>query len=113
MENLLKVGDKVYKSVYRRWDKKTVYFTAKVERLTKTLAVLDNGEKVINEVTKDYNQKDCFSTFGDIATKYYIADDAFEQKLKDITNRKIINNWFNSYAFSFAQKEQIFNLFNK
>jgi hypothetical protein len=109
----LKVGDKVYNVSKHRWSDNIRYNLSEVVRLTKTQAVLENGTKLINEVTTDWNRDDCFAEYGDKYNKWYFQTPEILEKAKKEKEKQIIRNWFGKRNFTDEEKRIIYLKFKE
>ena len=112
MENL-KVGDKVYNVSKHRWSDITYYNLCEVVRLTKTQAVLDNGTKLINEVTTDYNRDKVFSEYGDKYNRWYFQTPEILEKAKKEKEKQFVRNWFGKRNFTDEEKNIVYLKFKE
>lgn len=110
-DNKLEVGDEVYNESSGRWNRETYFKVSKVVRLTKTQAILDNGDKLINAFALKGSKG--FSLYGDIYNKYNVLTEEISLKIKAQRLNRKIENWFDSYKFSKQEKEMVYNLINK
>lgn len=106
----LKVGDEVY-SVRRHNFKITGYEFRKVVRLTKTMAVLKSGIKIVNEPLKGWD-KVVFLQYGSLVHWHPSTDEARKESEVFYKNKKI-SDWFLYKEFTDEEKELIYNMFNK
>lgn len=108
----LKVGDKVCYKHYFYGELRRIE-VSEVERLTKTQAILKNGDRLKNEPIECYNNKEIYYNSIGYNTKSYEL--LTEENILFISNFKHeikINNWFNLKKFTFEEKEKIYNLLN-
>lgn len=111
----LKVGDKVCLVQNQRFGSGTNYYFAEVERLTKTMAVLSNGKKLINEPKiRAYNGGIVeFSEYGDSWTCWQITTNEILEAGKKERERIKISNWFSNRKFTDEEKTIIYNKFKE
>ena len=111
----LKVGDKIYNKKNDRYSTFVDYKICEVIRLTKTQAILSNGDKIINEPIADYSKKDlvCFSEYGDRWTKWYFLTNEIITEVNLENRRKKIYCWFRDKKFTEQEMEQVYNLLNQ
>jgi hypothetical protein len=110
----LKIGDKVFNKKSSRYSAFTDYSFGEVVRLTKTQAILNNGIKLINEPTTDWNSKDiCFCLYGDRYTKWFFQNEEIIKEANKEILRKKIHYWFIDKKFTDQEKEQVYNLLQK
>ena len=107
----LEKGDKVYFANRYRLSEDIKYIFEEVERLTPTQAILTNGARLKNKITKDWNGNLCFIEHGD-REKWYIVTDKVLEDAKKEAQRQKTNSWFSKQQFTDEQKQQIYNLFN-
>ena len=106
----LKIGDKVVRQSNDRWSRNVYYSFSKVERLTKTQAVLTDGTKLVNEPKLDHwENKIMYSAFGDRWEKWVIETPEIIEEAKKEKERQQINRWFNDRKFN---EEEIFIIYN-
>ena len=103
----LNVGDKVYYS--KNYYSELNYKTSTVERLTKTQAILKNGDKIKNE-TNGYNND--FNIIGSHGY-YQLMSEEVQKEIDIILKKRKIENWFATYKFTDKEKEMVYNLFKK
>lgn len=107
----LSVGDEVY---YERNIAGIV--TAKVERLTKTLAILDNGVRLVNTANLGWNRNEAyFNGYGqDNRHFFYRLTDKVRQrkKLQDLDLK--VRNWIHDlfYSNDIEYKRKVYALAN-
>lgn len=107
----LKVGDKVYS--IRSHFGYTTYRFSEVERLTKTQAILESGDRLKNEPNKSRNNDEI--EFKEIGADYsywgLTTDEVMATYIKQQEEIKI-KRWFNSHKFTQEEKETIYNILN-
>ena len=108
---LLKVGDKVCHVRYSRWGEGVVSYTFdEVDRLTKTLAVLKSGKRLVNIPNRrHFSEGYDFREFGN-SDSYQIVTDKLIQESEFHKKYKIAKSWFGKYVFT---NEQILEIFEK
>jgi hypothetical protein len=111
----LKVGDKVCLVQNHRFGTGTNYYFSEVERLTKTMAVLANGKKLINEPKiRHYNGNiPEFSEYGDSWTCWRITTPEILEDGKAEHQRVKIANWLHNRKFTDEEKAIIYNKFKE
>jgi hypothetical protein len=87
----LKVGDEVYRLSVSRFGGERGYTFDKVERITKTLAVLVSGVKVRNEPIVRQNAPTFYSKGNGY---YFILTDSIREDAKNEELLKEASNWF-------------------
>jgi hypothetical protein len=111
---LLKVGDKVCHVRYSRWGEGVISYTFdEVDRLTKTLAILKSGKRLVNlpnrkhfSEIKEYD----FAEYGNPNVNYQIVTDKLLQECEFHKKYKLAKSWFAKYVFT---NEQILEIFEK
>jgi hypothetical protein len=110
----LKVGDKIYLAEKSRWSKRINYVLDEVVRLTKTQAVLSKGRKIINEPTKEWNNKEtCFCEYGDKWNKWFLQTEEVLIIVKAERERQFIENWFRNKKFTDEEKRLVYVKFKE
>jgi hypothetical protein len=111
----LKVGDKVCLVKIQRIGVGTSYSFSEVERLTKKMAVLKNGTKLINEPKTKYSNNNIpkFSEYGDSWTFWQRTTPEILEACKKEQQRNKISNWFNNRKFTDEEKAIIYNTFKE
>ena len=107
----LEVGDSVYCANRSRYGKDIKYLFKIVKRVTATQAILEDGEKLKNEISKDWLGNERFIELGSRDSWYLTTSQVLEDAKKEAERQKA-NSWFNNQQFTDEQKQQIFNLFN-
>ena len=110
----LKVGDKVYGVTQEGFDDFKRYSFSVVVKLTKTLAILKNGIRLVNDPRPSY----IIETIGYSVYKqrgmhwYLVSINAIRQA--QIENRKIeAHDWFKDRQFTIEEKQLIYEFFTK
>lgn len=107
----LKVGDKLVNEEKSQWSNDWTYTFAKVERLTATQAILDNGVRLKNEPHLSYVGVVEFGVVGDIWTKYtHITPEIIEKALKE-KEKQATKRWFSNKRFSDEEIKIIYDHF--
>jgi len=112
---MLKIGDKVCLVQSQRYGDGTNYCFSEVERLTKTMAVLANGKRLINkaQISHYNNRVPEFPEYGDSWTRWQIeTPEILEEHKKSLCEKKALD-WFNGKKFTKEEKILIYNLFNE
>jgi len=108
----LKIGDKVYNVRQQGFDDFMRYTFSEVVALTKTLAVLKNGVKLVNQPRTSFIEPIGYSVNRDRNTHWHLMTVEVIRKAQ-IENKKIaIHDWFEEKQFSFEEKRAIYNAFN-
>ena len=110
----LKVGDKMYNVSQDGFDDFARYSFSEVEQLTKTLAVLKNGIRLINKPKPSYIMEDIgYSVSRKKGTHWHKVSLQAIRKAQ-IENEKIkIHDWFEKKEFSLKEKMTIYELLAK
>ena len=111
--NKLKIGDEVVQIQQTRWMNQPNYIFKKVARLTKTQAVLENGDKLINEaIFPNWNKKDLvgFLIYGDRYNYYQFVTDEIIVLAKLQKQKNIVEKWFSIKNFTIKEKTTIYKL---
>lgn len=108
----LEVGDKVYNTKQNGFDDFVRYSFSEVVRLTKTLAVLKNGVRLINQPKASYITEDVgYSVSRQKGVHWHIVSlDAIRRA--QIENQKIAaHDWFENKEFTIEEKVKIYRFF--
>lgn len=110
----LKVGDKMYNVSQDGFDDFARYSFSEVEQLTKTLAVLKNGIRLINKPKPSYIMEDIgYSVSRKKGTHWHKVSLQAIRKAQ-IENEKIkIHDWFEKKKFTLKEKTHIYELLAK
>lgn len=107
----LKIGDKMYNVRQQGFDDFMRYSFTEVVELTKTLAVLKNGVKLINQPKTSYIEPIGYSEKTDRSTHWHLMTVDVIRKAQ-IENEKIaIHDWFEEKKFNFEEKRAIYKAF--
>jgi hypothetical protein len=111
----LKVGDKVCLVQNQRFGTGINFYFSEVERLTKTMAVLTNGKKLINEPkTRHYNKNIYdFYEYGDKWICWQRTTPEILEAYKKEQQRVKISNWLHNRKFTDEEKAIIYNTFKE
>ncbi len=108
----LKVGDKLYNVRQNGFVDFARYSFSEVVKLTKTLAILKNGVRLINQPKISYIMSDVgFSVYRNKGTHWHVVT---LKAIRDaqLENEKIaIHDWFETKEFSLAEKQLIYHQF--
>ncbi|EDM44454.1 hypothetical protein SCB49_05475 [unidentified eubacterium SCB49] len=108
---LLKIGDKMYNVKQQGFDDFMRYSFSEVVELTKTLAVLKNGVKVINQPKTSFIEPIGYSVNRDRSTHWHLLTVEVIRKAQ-LENEKItIHDWFEQKQFTFEDKRAIYHAF--
>ena len=110
----LEIGDKVYNVTQNGFTDFARYSFSEVIGLTKTLAVLKNGTRLINQPKISYIMEDVgYSVSRNKGVHWHLVS---LQAIRNaqIENEKItIFDWFETKEFSLEEKKWIYNAFKK
>lgn len=108
----LKVGDKVYNTRQNGFTDFVRYSFSEVVSLTKTLAVLKNGERLINQPKTSYITEDIgYSVSRKKGTHWHLVSLEAIRKAQ-IENEKIeAVAWFHEKEFTHEEKLEIYRYF--
>jgi len=109
----LKIGDKMYNAKQDGFEDFVRYSFSEVVELTKTLAVLKNGVRVVNKPRISFLEAIGYSVSQKKGVHWHLVtiDTVREAQLE---NQKIIvHEWFEAKEFSFEDKIKIYSDFVK
>ncbi len=108
----LKVGDKVYNTKQNGFADFVRYSFSEVVALTKTLAILKNGVRLINQPKNSYITEDIgYSVSRSKGTHWHLVSLEAIRKAQ-IENEKIAaHDWFNEQDFTNEDKLEIYRFF--
>lgn len=110
----LKVGDKLYNVSQNGFGDFFRYSFSEVVRLTKTLAVLDNGARLRNTPVKSLINGDIgFALASNRWVYWHIVSAEIQQLAQDESEKIAIDDWFKDRIFSMPEKRIIYNLFKE
>ncbi|MCM4154021.1 pyruvate kinase [Arenibacter sp. N53] len=110
----LKVGDKLYNVSQNGFGDFFRYSFSEVVRLTKTLAVLDNGERLRNKPVRSLINGDIgFALASNKWVYWHMVSSEIEQLAQEEKEKIVINDWFKDRIFSGPEKRMIYNLFKE
>tara|TARA_R110002049_G_scaffold70186_2_gene181442 strand:- start:1375 stop:1776 length:402 start_codon:yes stop_codon:yes gene_type:complete len=110
----LKVGDKLYNVSQNGFGDFFRYSFSEVVRLTKTLAVLDNGERLRNKPVKSLiNGEIGFALASNRWVYWHIVSGEIQQLAQEESEKIAMADWFKDRIFSMAEKRMIYNLFKE
>lgn len=108
----LKVGDKLYNVGQNGFGDFFRYSFSEVVRLTKTLAVLDNGERLKNKPVKSLITGEIGYALASNRWVYWHILTKEIQDLAEEENQKItIHDWFKDRHFNMEDKRMIYHYF--
>jgi hypothetical protein len=110
----LKIGDKVCYVRYSKWGEGVISYTFdEVGRVTKTLAILKSGKRLVNIPLRRHFSKDIeyyFSEYADNNTNYQIVTEKLLQECEFHKKYSLAKSWFAKYIFT---NDQILEIFEK
>ncbi|MCK0148125.1 pyruvate kinase [Arenibacter sp. F26102] len=110
----LKVGDKLYNVSQNGFGDFFRYSFSEVVRLTKTLAVLDNGERLRNKPVRSLINGDIgFALASNRWVYWHIVSGEIEELAQEESEKIVINDWFKDRTFSVPEKKIIYKLFKE
>ncbi|WP_191088989.1 pyruvate kinase [Arenibacter lacus] len=111
---MLKVGDKLYNVSQNGFTDFMRYTFSEVVRLTKTLAILENGERLRNvETTSALNDEICYAQANNRWVYWYEVTDEVLRLAQEEEERIAANDWFNKRDFSLEEKRMIYKFFQE
>ncbi|MCA0959802.1 pyruvate kinase [Muricauda ruestringensis] len=108
----LEIGDKVYNVTQDGFDDFKRYTFSVVVELTKTLAILKNGTRLVNYPKPSYIMEDIgYSVYRQRGVHWHLVSiNAIREA--QIENKKIeVHDWFKDKKFTLEEKQAIYNLF--
>jgi|TARA_R110000782_G_scaffold15773_1_gene45826 hypothetical protein len=110
----LKVGDKLYNVSQNGFGDFYRYSFSEVVRLTKTLAILDNGVRLRNKPVKSLiNDEIGYSLATNRWVYWHIVSDEILRRAEKENEVIAIHDWFRDRSFNFLEKTMIYNLFKE
>ncbi|MGY8913943.1 MAG: pyruvate kinase [Flavobacteriales bacterium] len=110
----LEVGDKVYNIHRDGFNDFQRYTFSEVVRLTKTLAVLENGVRLTNQPKTSWISEDiCYSVYRDYWTYWHLTSEKAIQDAREENEKIEAYDWFESKVFSVKEKQTIYKLFQE
>lgn len=108
----LQIGDKVYNTKQNGFADFVRYSFSEVVDLTKTLAVLKNGVRLVNQPKPSYITEDVgYSVSKQKGVHWHLVSLKAIRKAQ-VENEKIeAHDWFEEKAFSLTEKQEIYRLF--
>jgi len=108
----LKVGDKLYNVSQNGFGDFYRYSFSEVVRLTKTLAILDNGVRLRNKPVKSLiNDEIGYALATNRWVYWHIVSDEILRRAEKENEMIAIHDWFKDRSFNFLEKTMIYNLF--
>lgn len=110
----LEIGNKVYNIHRDGFNDFQRYTFSEVVRLTKTLAVLENGVRLTNQPKTSWISEDiCYSVFRDYWTYWHLTSEKAIQDAKDEEEKIAAYDWFEAKVFSLKEKRTMYKLFQE
>lgn len=110
----LKVGDKLYNVGQNGFGDFYRYSFSEVVRLTKTLAVLENGVRLRNKPVRSLiNDEIGYALAKNRWVYWHIVSDEILRKAKKENEMIAIHDWFRDRSFNFLEKTMIYNIFKE
>ncbi|MCM4168327.1 hypothetical protein KCTC52924_03893 [Arenibacter antarcticus] len=111
---MLKVGDKLYNVSQNGFSDFMRYTFSEVVRLTKTLAILENGERIRNIKTTSALDNDfCYSQANNRWVYWYLVSEEILQRAEAENEKIAVRDWFADRSFSLEEKRMIYRLFKE
>jgi hypothetical protein len=108
---LLKIGDKMYNAKQDGFEDFVRYSFSEVVCLTKTLAVLKNGTRLVNKSRVSFLEAIGYSVSQKKGIHWHILTiDTIREAQKE-QQKIIIHEWFETKVFSFEEKVKIYSNF--
>ena len=108
----LEVGDKVYNIHRDGFNDFQRYTFSEVVRLTKTLAVLENGVRLTNQAKTSWISEDiCYSVYRDYWTYWHLTSEKAIQNASAENEKIAAYDWFEGKVFSLKEKQAIYKMF--
>ncbi|MFT6839093.1 MAG: hypothetical protein ACJAZR_002637 [Sediminicola sp.] len=110
----LEIGDKVYNIHRDGFNDFQRYTFSEVVRLTKTLAVLENGVRLMNQPKTSWISEDiCYSVYRDYWTYWHLTSEMAIVKAKEENEKIAAYDWFETKFFNLKEKQAIYKLFQE
>lgn len=110
----LKVGDRLYNVSQNGFGDFYRYSFSEVVRLTKTLAVLENGVRLRNKPVRSLiNDEIGYAIATNRWVYWHIVSDEILHKAEKENENIAIHDWFRDRSFNFLEKTMIYNLFKE
>ncbi|MET6990991.1 pyruvate kinase [Sediminicola arcticus] len=108
----LEVGDKVYNIHRDGFNDFQRYTFSEVVRLTKTLAILENGVRLTNLAKTSWISEDiCYSVYRDYWTYWHLTSEKAMQNAAAENEKIAVYDWFEGKVFSLKEKQSIYKMF--
>lgn len=108
----LKVGDKVYNTRQNGFTDFVRYSFSEVISLTKTLAVLKNGVRLVNQPKTSYITEDIgYSVSRNKGTHWHLVSLEAIHKAQIENERIAAHEWFDEQSFTIEEKLEIYRHF--
>ncbi len=110
----LEIGDKVYNIHRDGFNDFQRYTFSEVVRLTKTLAVLENGVRLTNQPKTSWISEDiCYSVYRDYWTYWHLTSEKAIQNAIAENEKIAAYDWFESKEFSLEEKQFMYRKFQE
>ncbi|MFT7066533.1 MAG: hypothetical protein ACJAUO_002119 [Sediminicola sp.] len=110
----LEIGDKVYNIHRDGFYDFQRYTFSEVVRLTKILAVLENGVRLMNQPKTSWISEDiCYSVYRDYWTYWHLTSEKAIQNAAAENEKIAAYDWFETKVFDLKEKQTIYKLFQE
>jgi hypothetical protein len=110
----LEVRDKVYNIHRDGFNDFQRYTFSEVVRLTKTLAVLENGVRLINQAKTSWISEDIrYSDYRNYWTYWHLTSEKAIQNAAAENEKIAAHDWFKGKVFTLKEKQTIYRLFQE
>ncbi|MDL5512663.1 pyruvate kinase [Arenibacter sp. M-2] len=110
----LKIGDKLYNVSQNGFGDFFRYSFSEVVRLTKILAVLENGVRLRNKPIRSMiNNEIGYSLATNRWVYWHKVTDEIKQKSREENKKIAVNDWFQQRSFNMQEKKIIYELFEE
>lgn len=111
---LLKVGDKLYNVGQDGFGDFLRFSFSEVVRLTKTLAVLENGVRLRNKPIRSLiNGEIGYALATNKWMYWHLVTDEILEKAEEEKEKIAIHDWFEQRSFDLSEKRMIYKLFQE
>ncbi|MEB8330732.1 pyruvate kinase [Flavobacteriaceae bacterium KMM 6897] len=108
----LEIGDKVYNIHRDGFNDFQRYTFSEVVRLTKILAVLENGVRLMNQPKTSWISEDiCYSVYRNYWTYWHLTSEKAIQNAEEENKKITAYDWFETKVFDLKEKQAIYKLF--
>lgn len=110
----LKIGDQLYNLSQNGFGDFFRYSFSEVVRLTKTLAVLDNGVRLRNRPIRSLiNNEIGYSLATNRWVYWHKVTEEIKQKSAEENKKILVDDWFRQRSFNLEEKKIIYHLFKE